>query len=125
MDALIFKLGHHKCREDWPENSSNYERAYNLFLDGILLVVPLIMLAATYSLITKTLWQGMRTEKTLKKHLAFDSTHSCTYLSIHILSSTHAEFSVFSLLWFWFRFCFCFHFSATNSKLQIIYIMNC
>lgn len=71
------KLGHHKCREDWPENSSNYERAYNLFLDGILLVVPLIMLAATYSLITQTLWQGMRTEKALKNHLAFDSTHSC------------------------------------------------
>lgn len=76
----IMQLGHHKCREDWPENSSNYERAYNLFLDGILLVVPLIMLAATYSLITQTLWQGMRTEKALKKHLAFDSTQSCMYL---------------------------------------------
>lgn len=77
-ESYVWK-GHHKCREDWPNNSRNYERAYNLFLDGILLVLPLIVLGATYSLITQTLWQGMRTEKALKNHLAFDSTHSCTY----------------------------------------------
>lgn len=58
----IFILGHHKCRENWPENSQKYERAFNLFLDVILLVLPLLMLAATYSLITKTLWQDMRTD---------------------------------------------------------------
>ncbi|XP_055297441.1 cholecystokinin receptor type A-like [Sitodiplosis mosellana] len=90
--------GHHKCREDWPENSSNYERAYNLFLDGILLVVPLIMLAATYSLITQTLWQGMRTEKALKKHLAFDSTQSSNnlvevYINSHGTPSTRCPSS--------------------------------
>lgn len=56
-----FYLGHHKCRENWPENSQKYERAFNLFLDVILLVLPLLMLAATYSLITKTLWQDMKT----------------------------------------------------------------
>lgn len=54
--------GHHKCRENWPENSQKYERAFNLFLDVILLVLPLLMLAATYSLITKTLWQDMKTD---------------------------------------------------------------
>lgn len=77
---ILFRVGHHKCREDWPVNSSHYERAYNLFLDGILLVVPLIVLGATYSLITQTLWQGMRNEKALKNQLAFDSTQSCMYL---------------------------------------------
>uniref|UniRef100_A0A336LNY7 CSON009528 protein n=1 Tax=Culicoides sonorensis TaxID=179676 RepID=A0A336LNY7_CULSO len=54
--------GHHKCRENWPDNSEKYERTFNLFLDVILLVLPLLMLGATYSLITKTLWQDMRTE---------------------------------------------------------------
>lgn len=72
-------LGHHKCRDEWPANAKEYERAYNLFLDGILLVIPLIMLAATYSLITRSLWQGMRAEHSLKNHLSFDSGQSCKY----------------------------------------------
>lgn len=69
--------GHHKCRDVWPTNAKDYERAYNLFLDGILLVIPLIMLGATYSLITRTLWQGMQAEHALKNHMSFDSAQSC------------------------------------------------
>lgn len=57
---VSFLLGHHKCRENWPVHAEKYERAFNLFLDVILLVLPLLMLGATYSLITKTLWQDMR-----------------------------------------------------------------
>lgn len=75
---MVQNVGHHKCREDWPENSGHYERAFNLFLDGILLVVPLLMLGATYSLITRSLWVGMRTETAFKRNQTFDSTHSCT-----------------------------------------------
>ncbi|XP_055522386.1 uncharacterized protein LOC129716576 [Wyeomyia smithii] len=49
--------GHHKCRELWFDRG--YERAYNLFLDAILLVLPLAILAVTYSLITRNLCRGM------------------------------------------------------------------
>lgn len=59
-------IGHHKCREDWP--AGDYERVYNLFLDVVLLVLPLLVLAVTYSLITRTLWRGMRTERALSNH---------------------------------------------------------
>ncbi|XP_076273639.1 cholecystokinin receptor-like isoform X2 [Rhynchophorus ferrugineus] len=55
------KLGNHKCREDWI--SLEYEKAYNLFLDLILMVFPLAVLAVTYSLIIRTLWKGIKTER--------------------------------------------------------------
>lgn len=49
--------GHHKCRERWP--NGDYERVYNLFLDLLLLVVPLLALAVTYYLIAVTLWRDL------------------------------------------------------------------
>ncbi|KAH0813697.1 hypothetical protein GEV33_009095 [Tenebrio molitor] len=58
--------GNYKCREDWP--SLDYEKAYNLFLDVVLLVIPLLVLGVTYSLITRTLCRGMRTERALRDH---------------------------------------------------------
>lgn len=59
-------LGNYKCREDWP--SLDYEKAYNLFLDVVLLVIPLLVLGVTYSLITRTLCKGMKTERSLRDH---------------------------------------------------------
>ncbi|KAG8289553.1 hypothetical protein J6590_102249, partial [Homalodisca vitripennis] len=50
--------GHRKCREIWPSRS--LERMYNILLDALLLVLPLVGLTATYSLITHTLWKGMQ-----------------------------------------------------------------
>lgn len=38
------------------------------------------MLGATYSLITKTLWQGMRDEKSSKHDTSYDTTQSCKYI---------------------------------------------
>ncbi|KAK5644284.1 hypothetical protein RI129_008129 [Pyrocoelia pectoralis] len=58
--------GHHKCRENWP--SLEFEQVYNILLDVILLVIPLLVLALTYSLITRTLWKGIRREKCFKHH---------------------------------------------------------
>ncbi|XP_076162819.1 cholecystokinin receptor type A [Ptiloglossa arizonensis] len=52
--------GRHKCREEWP--SVGTERAYNLFLDGTLLLVPLIVMSLAYSLIAAELWRGLRQE---------------------------------------------------------------
>ncbi|XP_017773275.1 PREDICTED: cholecystokinin receptor-like [Nicrophorus vespilloides] len=67
--ALLSQLkptnqGNHKCREDW--HTLDYEKAFNIFLDVVLLVVPLFVLAVTYSLITNTLCKGMQTERTLR-----------------------------------------------------------
>lgn len=52
--------GRQKCREEWP--SVGAERAYNLFLDGTLLLVPLIVMSLAYSLIAVKLWRGLRQE---------------------------------------------------------------
>ncbi|XP_063903995.1 cholecystokinin receptor [Zophobas morio] len=72
------KQGNYKCREDWP--SLEYEKAYNLFLDVVLLVIPLLVLGVAYSLITRTLCKGMRTEKTLR-----DSSNGAVdaYITLH------------------------------------------
>ncbi|KAI4463721.1 g-protein coupled receptor [Holotrichia oblita] len=50
----------HKCREEWPSESS--ERAYNLFLDAMLLLIPLVFMSLAYSLIMSKLWKGLRRE---------------------------------------------------------------
>lgn len=63
------KTGHQKCRELWPDKPIEYEKVFNIFLDMILLVLPLFVLGATYFMITKTLWQGIQTEKDFKNHL--------------------------------------------------------
>ncbi|XP_076242880.1 cholecystokinin receptor type A isoform X2 [Calliopsis andreniformis] len=52
--------GRRKCREEWPNVGT--ERAYNLFLDGTLLLVPLIVMSLAYSLIAAKLWRGLRQE---------------------------------------------------------------
>ncbi|XP_043266787.1 cholecystokinin receptor type A-like [Venturia canescens] len=52
--------GRQKCREDWP--SIEAERIYNIFLDGTLLLVPLIVMSLAYSLIATKLWRGMKRE---------------------------------------------------------------
>ncbi|EDW05723.2 uncharacterized protein Dmoj_GI10925 [Drosophila mojavensis] len=46
-----------KCREHWPDQG--YERFYNIMLDLILLVLPLLVLCVAYILITRTLYVGM------------------------------------------------------------------
>lgn len=87
--SFLFLSGHHKCRENWPAHAEKYERAFNLFLDVILLVLPLLMLGATYSLITKTLWQDMRgdgfgfckSNSDLTKTRVCSSELLCSYLA--------------------------------------------
>lgn len=57
--------GYRKCRENWPSYALPYERPYNLFLDLVLLVLPLVILSVAYTLITRTLYVGMRIEKAM------------------------------------------------------------
>lgn len=73
----FFFKGHHKCREQW---TVDYERAFNIFLDVILLIFPLIMLSSAYFSITKTLWQNMTLEKSSKRYAKSghsDYKHAC------------------------------------------------
>lgn len=74
-----FREGHRKCRELWPEEPIEYEKVFNIFLDMVLLVLPLSVLGATYFMITKTLWQGIQTERDFKNHLN-KYTNSCKWL---------------------------------------------
>nr|QXU63185.1 sulfakinin receptor [Dendroctonus armandi] len=53
--------GNRKCRENWP--TLEYEKAFTLLLDIGLMVSPLVVLAVTYSLIIRTLWQGIQTDR--------------------------------------------------------------
>ncbi|KAH0955954.1 hypothetical protein HN011_008374 [Eciton burchellii] len=52
--------GRRKCREEWPSVAT--ERAYNLFLDGTLLLIPLLLMSLAYSLIAVKLWRGLKLE---------------------------------------------------------------
>lgn len=52
--------GGRKCRELWPVEHVIYERIYNIFLDLILFMLPLIILCFAYFSIIKTLYQGIK-----------------------------------------------------------------
>ncbi|XP_073833328.1 uncharacterized protein [Musca autumnalis] len=59
------RQGLRKCREQWPQHAVGYERSYNIFLDLVLLVLPLGILCIAYILITRTLYLGIKDEKAL------------------------------------------------------------
>ncbi|KAK8753168.1 hypothetical protein OTU49_002936, partial [Cherax quadricarinatus] len=48
--------GRHKCREVWP--SLAVERIFTLMLTATLLLVPLVVMAAAYLRVVRTLWLG-------------------------------------------------------------------
>jgi len=52
-----YVTGYCKCREFWPDQG--YELFYNILLDFLLLVLPLLVLCVAYILITRTLYVGM------------------------------------------------------------------
>lgn len=82
--SFVFK-GHKKCRELWPNEPIEYEKVFNIFLDMTLLVVPLFVLGLTYFMITRTLWQGIRTEREFKNQL---NKYACCKWFIDVYSQT-------------------------------------
>ncbi|XP_047519674.1 cholecystokinin receptor-like [Pieris napi] len=50
----------YKCREVWA--SLELERAFNLGLDGALLLIPFFVMSVAYSLIVTKLWRGLQHE---------------------------------------------------------------
>ncbi|XP_075738016.1 LOW QUALITY PROTEIN: cholecystokinin receptor type A [Rhipicephalus microplus] len=45
--------GHQKCRELWPSDEA--EKGFNLYLDSVLLVLPLLIMIFVYAIIVRTL----------------------------------------------------------------------
>ncbi|CAH1777504.1 unnamed protein product [Owenia fusiformis] len=54
--------GGYKCQEDWPQDLLYLKKAYTVFLDIVLLLVPLIIMVFAYSLISRRLWMGIKFE---------------------------------------------------------------
>ncbi|KAH7977227.1 hypothetical protein HPB51_026925 [Rhipicephalus microplus] len=52
--------GHQKCRELWPNDEA--EKGFNLYLDSVLLVLPLLIMIFVYAIIVRTLCVGIRLE---------------------------------------------------------------
>ena len=46
------------CRERWPTKAE--EQAYTIFLDWMLLLIPVIIMASSYGSIVRTLWIGIK-----------------------------------------------------------------
>ncbi|XP_030080031.1 gastrin/cholecystokinin type B receptor, partial [Drosophila hydei] len=69
-----------KCREHWPDQG--YERFYNIMLDLILLVLPLLVLCVAYILITRTLYVGMVVGKDVRMPASSGSTQTMATAAI-------------------------------------------
>ncbi|XP_014677118.1 PREDICTED: cholecystokinin receptor-like, partial [Priapulus caudatus] len=52
----------HKCREFWPRDTPG-ELIFSLFLDVALFVLPLLLMLTAYTLISRTLWKGIKMEE--------------------------------------------------------------
>ncbi|XP_050415907.1 cholecystokinin receptor type A [Patella vulgata] len=52
--------GIYRCQEDWA--SIEWEKFYTIFLDCMLLVVPVIIMSFAYGMISYILWVGMKLE---------------------------------------------------------------
>ncbi|ENN78967.1 hypothetical protein D910_06709 [Dendroctonus ponderosae] len=75
-----------KNAENWA--SLEYEKAFNLVLDIVLMVFPLLVLAATYSLIIRTLWKGIKTERASRSTAAISGSTMEIYVNLQMNSRT-------------------------------------
>ncbi len=51
-------LGRRKCREVWPD--ATLEKVFNVSLDVVMLIIPLLLMGVMYGLIVNHLWKGDR-----------------------------------------------------------------
>ena len=56
-----YPAGRSFCREKWP--SEGWMKAYTIFLDFILFLVPIVIMLISYSFIAYTLWSGLKMDK--------------------------------------------------------------
>ena len=57
---FIPNRGTQKCTEEWSNDTA--EKAYTIFLDFVLLIIPLVMMLVAYGKIAMTLWKGIKLE---------------------------------------------------------------
>ncbi|KAL4230565.1 hypothetical protein ACF0H5_010944 [Mactra antiquata] len=55
------RFGNAMCGEVWP--SESWQKAYTLYLDFILLLLPVFIMAISYGKISLTLWRGIKMDK--------------------------------------------------------------
>ncbi|XP_052833257.1 cholecystokinin receptor type A [Octopus bimaculoides] len=55
----------HFCREIWPTKLGS--QSYTVFLDWILLIVPILIMSCSYGLIVRTLWLGIKMDEKIQK----------------------------------------------------------
>lgn len=53
--CVIQCIGRRKCREVWPDDT--LEKCFTVFLDVILLIIPLFLMVAMYGMIVNHLWK--------------------------------------------------------------------
>ncbi|XP_049825828.1 cholecystokinin receptor type A-like [Aethina tumida] len=58
--SSLLAMRRYKCRENWPSKLS--EQVFNIVLDILLLLIPLLIMCVAYSLIMSKLWRGLRRE---------------------------------------------------------------
>lgn len=58
IEFIIFLhvTGRRKCREVWPDDT--LEKVFTVFLDVILLIIPLVLMGAMYGRIVSHLWKA-------------------------------------------------------------------
>lgn len=54
-DVCTVIIGRRKCREVWPDET--LEKVFTVFLDVVLLIIPLLLMGAMYGLIVNHLWK--------------------------------------------------------------------
>lgn len=61
----LLKRGNHMCIETW--DNEQLERAYTIFIDMVLLILPVIIMSSAYGIIAMTLWIGMKRDALSEK----------------------------------------------------------
>ena len=55
------KYGNYLCKEIW--DNADLKMAYDIFVDVILLLLPVIIMSVSYGKVAYTLWSGMKMDK--------------------------------------------------------------
>lgn len=81
-----FPLGNFGCREQWDSYESAV--AYMVFLDLMLLVIPVLLMSLSYGMIVRTLWMGMRVDKDIEDGKYFKCTIAFSFVNIGTLKKS-------------------------------------
>lgn len=81
--------GNYMCTEVW--DSPKWEKAYAIVIVMVLLWFPIIIMVLSYSLISHTLWQGIKQDEEMAKgvvqlyHLVSINDFMSPYITVHVV----------------------------------------